>query len=510
MSRRLRLAGLVACLPLSVPFSLAAQDVDPPVLTAFDFSPRTIDTSSDPQTVTVNFTFTDGLSGLVGQVIVEFVSPSGAQIRTGWGAGCAEAGTICTDSAQITFPPFGEAGVWSVRSVHATDVVGNRAFIDAAALASAGFPYQLTVISRQDVTPPFPTAFDFSPRTLDTTSAPARLTVNFAFADDLSGLVGQVIVSFRSPSGVQLRQGWGTGCAAGSNPCTDSTEIAFPQFGEAGVWKVAVIYATDLVGNRAFIDAAALEQAGFPTELTVISNQDVAPPVLTAFDFSPKSIDTSAGPAKVGLNFTLTDDLSGLVGQVIVEFISPSGSQIRTGWGGGCTEGATTCTDSSEIPFPQSGETGIWKVRAVHATDVVGNGIIWDAAALNSAGFSAQLLDTHQAVVEPILIRLVAGSTGTKSKASAVKLQAYVQNIGNLDAPKVPVGFEYSADGGLTFSDIGAAKTTTLAPGATGLAEFSWKAASGTYLIRVRIDADNRIPEYSESNNESLFSLTVQ
>lgn len=44
---------------------------------------------------------------------------------------------------------------------------------------------------------------------------------------------------------------------------------------------------------------------------SVAATEDVTPPTLTAFDFTPKEINTSEGPATVTVNFTVTDDVSG-------------------------------------------------------------------------------------------------------------------------------------------------------------------------------------------------------
>ena len=50
----------------------------PPELVAFDFTPKTIDVSSGPQTVTATLRVTDNLSGVRG-VNVTFARPSGPE-----------------------------------------------------------------------------------------------------------------------------------------------------------------------------------------------------------------------------------------------------------------------------------------------------------------------------------------------------------------------------------------------------------------------------------------------
>jgi hypothetical protein len=504
LRRLLNFAGVIACVFLITQIPLAAQvDTTPPVLTTFSFTPTTIDTTSGPATVTVNLSGTDDLSG-IRYISVAFRSPSGTQWRS-FPVGCTTGNTTCTASADITFPPYGEAGIWTVYAVQAYDASGNTTAYYTADLVAMGLPTQLTVASNQDVSPPVLTAFDFNPKEIDATSGPATVRATVGGTDDLSG-ISAIGVAFRSPSGTQWRS-VPIGCTTGNTTCTASADIIFPQFGEAGIWTVSVV-AYDASGNTTAYYTADLFAMGLPTQLTVASNQDVSPSVLTAFDFNPKVIDATSGPATVRATFGGTDDLSG-IRYFSVTFQSPSGTQSRS-VPVGCTTLSTTCTASADIIFPQFGEAGIWTVYGVQATDAVGNWKAYSTADLAAMGLPTKLLITPQVVPELVFINAGVVSAISKGKWSTVILQALVQNIGNLPASKVQVGFAYSIDGGLTFSNIGASKAATLAPGAAGIAAYSWKTQPGEYLIRVTIDPDNRVAEFDEANNSRDFPLTVR
>ena len=64
---------------------------------------------------------------------------------------------------------------------------------------------------------------------------------------------------------------------------------------------------------------------------TSAESQDITPPTLTAFSFTPTVIDTRSGQAVVTVSVSATDDLSG-VRILSVLFSSPSGGQSRGGF----------------------------------------------------------------------------------------------------------------------------------------------------------------------------------
>ena len=73
------------------------------------------------------------------------------------------------------------------------------------------------------------------------------------------------------------------------------------------------------------------------------------------------------------------------------------------------------------------------------------------------------------------------------------------------------VRFAYSTNGGATFTNIGGpVRVSGIAAEGTAVGTKTWmQVQPGTYLIRVTVDPNNLIAEASESNNESVFSVSV-
>ena len=92
-----------------------------------------------------------------------------------------------------------------------------------------------------------------------------------------------------------------------------------------------------------------------------------------------------------------------------------------------------------------------------------------------------------------------------------VDLLATVANTGAVPTGAVMVGFAYSTNGGATFTNIGGpVRVSGIGAGGTAVATKTWmQVQPGTYLTRVTVDPDNLIAETSESNNESVFSVSV-
>jgi hypothetical protein len=140
------------CASLSHSFA-QSQDTTPPTLTAFSFTPTTINTAADQAVVIASFSVTDDLSG-VRNAIVNMVSPSGAHT---YGGSLTFSPPVISGSgiASVTFPQFSEVGIWTVREVIVGDAVGNARVYQTTELSQLGFPTALMVMGQEDVTPPF-------------------------------------------------------------------------------------------------------------------------------------------------------------------------------------------------------------------------------------------------------------------------------------------------------------------------------------------------------------------
>ena len=128
--------------------AVAAADTTPPQLVAFSFTPSAVNVSASPQSVTVNATITDDLSGF-SYGDVQFTGPNN-QYVIGYFSRTSGNALNGTYQVTITVPRFVAAGVWKAL-VYLTDSAGNYSRLAASNLVTLGFPTDLTVT---DTSPP--------------------------------------------------------------------------------------------------------------------------------------------------------------------------------------------------------------------------------------------------------------------------------------------------------------------------------------------------------------------
>jgi hypothetical protein len=152
-------------------------------------------------------------------------------------------------------------------------------------------------------------------------------------------------------------------------------------------------------------------------------NEDHTKPVLTALDFSPTEINTTAGSAVVTVSYTVTDDLSG-VKELCGQFTSPSGHFSLA-----CTSfpPSTNQSGTFDFGFNQFIEPGTWKLQIFSVNDVVGNGSDYSTAQLAAAGFPTDLEVTSvQDNTKPVLTALgILPSAINTTSGSAVVTVSY-------------------------------------------------------------------------------------
>jgi len=128
-------------------FEVISSDIDPPILTGFDFNPKQVDVSTQSQDVTCSVTATDSGVG-IRIVSCRFVSPTG---QIGY---CSSETPVSGDrfdgewSCTVTIPASSELGAWSVEYVNVRDELYNPGHYETADLQALGFPTQLDVISQ--------------------------------------------------------------------------------------------------------------------------------------------------------------------------------------------------------------------------------------------------------------------------------------------------------------------------------------------------------------------------
>jgi len=181
-----------------------------------------------------------------------------------------------------------------------------------------------------------------------------------------------------------------------------STE--FSELSEPGVWLIENVIAGDMTGNEQIWSTQALATRGFPTELNVVAPPaDTTPPVLVAFDFDPKEIDTTQGPATVHFTATATDDLSG-VESVRGGLVSASGSQHGHFFMRQVSGDPLRAVFEGTAELPQFSELGVWQIENVIAGDQAGNERFWLPEDLVALGFPTSLNNAPQGVEAKINI----------------------------------------------------------------------------------------------------------
>jgi hypothetical protein len=388
---------LLSLLPvlLALSGSLLAQ----PTINSLSFSPQTVNTSGGPVAVTVSFNMT-GQGAYY--FATAFADPSGNSIGYQIDKSVAPANSV-TDSVVITLPKFSPPGTWRIAYVFALDANG-FVYLNSPDAVTAAFPAlgSLTVGSTVDTTPPTLTSFTLSPATIDTTAASTTLTVGFNLTDDISGATFFQIV-LTSPSGNATQMASKTFTPATS--VSDSLTVTFPRFSEAGTWTVSSIFVGDAANNTAVLATGDLTGKG-PTTLTVTSTTDSTAPTLTAFSYTPTTINVTGAPAIVTFTFQETDDLSGAT-DFQATFISPSGILVT---GSSKFAASTSASGTAVATFPKGSEDGTWTIASVFVGDSAGNTHIYSASDLVGLGFTPTQLtvvnatgDTTPPVVTPTI-----------------------------------------------------------------------------------------------------------
>ncbi|MFN7966645.1 MAG: hypothetical protein U0V87_13260 [Acidobacteriota bacterium] len=377
---------LFALLVLASPRLAVAQcDTTPPNLTAFNFTPTSINTTSAAQNVTCNMTLNDSPAG------VASASCTFRYIDSGTGAfqshGCSTTtGSAGVYSCVVSMPRYSAAGVWKAQ-VTAVDNVGNTKNLTDIDLLIAGFPTDLTVTSDTDIVAPNITALSFTPNAVTVSTGAKTVTCTMTLTDAKSG-VDTASCFFSAPTASSQQA---QGCT--SNTLKSGTRqngvfecvLTIPQYADAGTWTANVI-ANDAVGNSAVFDPAALQAKGLPTNLTVTSSpEDITGPNQTSFTFSPTTANAGAGPTTITCTFGFTDSPAGVsTSSCDFDFndftVFPPVSQSQ-----GCTATALASgtrqsgTMSCTFVIPRYSAPGNW-FATTNYTDAVGNSSTFNPA----------------------------------------------------------------------------------------------------------------------------------
>jgi subtilisin-like proprotein convertase family protein len=276
--------GALAAAGFPTTFSqTGAGDATPPVLRDLSFAPASVDTSTGPKTITVRARLTDAGVGVAGEgynrgaTEARFQSPSGNQIVDAilykLVSGDAFDGTY---EWTMTVPAGAESGTWTLQYVAPTDKVGNRANLTTTALAAAGFPTTFTQTGSGDNTAPTLREFSFTPTSVDTSTGPKTITVRARLTDAGVGVAGEgynhgaTEARFQSPSGQIVDAILYKLISGDIHDGIYEWTMTVPAGAEEGTWTLQYVAPTDKVGNRTYLNTAALAAAGFATTFEVV------------------------------------------------------------------------------------------------------------------------------------------------------------------------------------------------------------------------------------------------
>lgn len=392
--RRLPIIALVFGLIIGLSnmgFADIKDDTAPPELVAVNLAPASIDVTSGAATVTLTATITDDLSGFdYGRFYIYSVSHT--QYKNVYlNQAKRISGTELNGQYEttITFPQFSEAGDWTITTAYLYDKTTNRQDYNETDLAGLGTT-TVSVTSDEDVTSPVITGIEIIPAAIDVSTGDASITLTTSITDDLAGF-DYAYLYFYSASNNQYRYVYvGNIISGNSFDGTYQETVTFPQYSEAGDWRIKYVYLYDKASNRWYHSEQDLIDMGLSVSFAMISDpQDMEAPILSGFGFTPEVVNTILSPDSTTFSMNLTDNLSGF-SYGGFRATSPSGEQNHFMYfssynliSGDELNGEYQITKE----FPRYSEFGEWKINYLYLYDRTTNRKYYYTQDIESLGF---------------------------------------------------------------------------------------------------------------------------
>lgn len=166
-------------------------------------------------------------------------------------------------------PQYYQPGTFRVDSLRLRDSNGNRRTITSAELTARGYRTEFTVIgTTPDTVPPRIAAFDFTPRTVAGNGVDSvTVTLTATEPQEESG-VWFLDMEFEKIDDATQRRRCLLNGSARVFTRTMTCRQAFGS-GDAGTWYVRYVRAIDYMNNTRLLRSEALQEAGYPTQLTI-------------------------------------------------------------------------------------------------------------------------------------------------------------------------------------------------------------------------------------------------
>ena len=431
-------AGVTPALAHHLPVN-SDPDTIAPVLESFAIAPTAVDVR-DGSTATIDATasITDDKSG-VAQVLVQYRSPSGASwIFVNFGPSNRTSGNdhVGEYGTQITIDPNRESGTWTVEGASTRDVVGNTRGYTAAEARALG-AVDFTVLSNRDATPPRVSAVRVIPNLLDVSGSNGFARFEWDATDEGgSGVAAATIALGSPPDGRQLMQAQGYTPTSGVNavtltgdaftrtftPDAGFSDLGLSQYSTPGVWTVYYVQVYDRANNVTTYQGAELAAILGPSPFFEVRSDptDLLEPTVSAFRFSPASIDVSSGPATVAVEFDVADELSG-VQAAWISFRSPTIAASPPSIRRTATfheymtspRITTQTTVRAQVTFPRYDRGGDWIVTEVCVLDRVERKRCYTGEALRILGPTELTVISNTLTLTPAAAENPVGSQHT-------------------------------------------------------------------------------------------------
>ena len=229
-----------------------------------------------------------------------------------------------------------------------------------------------------------------SPKELDTSAGPAKLTVRLRMVDDQGDAVTDgTTVRFTNGDGFRdvPYEAWKRISGDGHDGVYEAT-FDLEHHTAQGLWSFVVLRLNDEAGNARSQWASESPDADFDDGFTQLGPGDPNPPRLkeltvapngSSVTFTARITDTPAGVAT-----TMSDrfDSGGTV-------LSPSGQEynLHFGWGQVIAGTKYDATYRFVLNLGPAAEQGTWTISRIHLGDILGNQTNLETSALAYAGF---------------------------------------------------------------------------------------------------------------------------
>jgi|GEM_PF-3139655 Ca2+-binding RTX toxin-like protein len=250
-----------------------------------------------------------------------------------------------------------------------------------------------------DDTAPVLRELSLSPAQVDTSEAPATVTVTLRLTDDLAGVRGKPSLEADYDNTYQRRFVEFQRVSGDALDGVYQGTLTLPRFSPEGAWNL-YLSVVDNQDNSLSAGPKALKKAGFPASIQQVGPGDQGGPEFKSFQLDKSSLDTSSTDQTVNFQARVTDVLAGTGTddsyrpvEVILVNRDNQGEQIQANNMTRISGDEHDGVYQGSITFPVNSPTRTWEIR-LGAIDYAGNMTLVSASQLAALGFPSQITVT--------------------------------------------------------------------------------------------------------------------